>query len=298
MTIHHAVCPACSGSEIRENLRIKDYSVSGETFSVWHCMECGLKFTQDAPDSASIGKYYASEDYVSHTETKKGIVNRLYHAVRTHTLKQKRKLVATGIRSEIPSILDYGCGTGAFLQVMKEAGWKISGLEPDPLARKNAETLHGIKPEEPARLAGFRDASFDVITLWHVLEHVHDLHETLEHLRRVLKPDGVMYIAVPNHKSFDALHYGGSWAAWDLPRHLYHFSPASMRALMSGKGLTVTNTLPMWFDAFYVSLLSEKYRKSGILGYPGAVLQGMVSNITAMSDRERCSSLIYVIRKK
>jgi SAM-dependent methyltransferase len=297
MTVHHAVCPACAGTDIRENLRIRDYSVSGEVFPVWHCMNCQLKFTQDAPDSHSIVKYYQSEDYVSHTETRKGLVNRLYHAVRTHTLQQKRKLVSGQVHSSNPAILDYGCGTGAFLKVMKDAGWAATALEPDPLARQNASRLHDIQAESPDHLRSLPDASFDVITLWHVLEHVHDLQETLDHLSRVLKPNGMMYIAVPNHKSSDALHYGGSWAAWDVPRHLYHFSPDSIRVLMEKKGLTVSHTLPMWFDAFYVSLLSEKYRKSGILGYPGAFLQGMVSNLTALSNTERCSSVIYVVKK-
>jgi 2-polyprenyl-3-methyl-5-hydroxy-6-metoxy-1,4-benzoquinol methylase len=297
MTVHHAVCPACADTDIRENLRIRDHSVSGEVFQVWHCMNCHLKFTQDAPDSNSIGRYYQSEDYVSHTETKKGLVNRLYHAVRNHTLQQKRKLISDKVPSAHTAILDYGCGTGAFLKVMKDAGWMTTGLEPDPRARQNGLDLHGIRAEAPDRLSTMADASFDVVTLWHVLEHVHDLQDTLDHLRRVLKPNGVMYIAVPNHKSSDAMHYGGSWAAWDLPRHLYHFSPESMRALMTTKELTVTHTLPMWFDAFYVSLLSEKYRKSGIMGYPAAFIQGMVSNLTAWSDPGRCSSLIYVVRK-
>ena len=296
MTVHHAACPACAGTDIRENLRIRDHSVSGEVFAVWHCMNCHLKFTQDVPDSASIGKYYQSEAYVSHTETRKGLVNRLYHAVRTHTLQQKRTLVSKDVRSASPAILDYGCGTGAFLKVMKDAGWSATGLEPDPLARKNALELHGIDAESPDRLTSMDDASFDVITLWHVLEHVHLLQVTLDHLKRVLKPDGVIYIAVPNHKSADALHYGGSWAAWDVPRHLYHFSPETLRSLMQRKGLRVTHTLPMWFDAFYVSLLSEKYRKSGMLGYPAALLQGLVSNLGAMMNKERCSSVIYVVR--
>jgi SAM-dependent methyltransferase len=296
MTVHHAACPACAGTDIRENLRIRDYSVSGEVFQVWHCMTCHLKFSQDVPDSASITRYYQSEAYVSHTETRKGLVNRLYHAVRSRTLQQKRTLVSKDVLSASPAILDYGCGTGAFLKVMKDAGWTTTGLEPDPLARQNARQIHEIDAEAPDRLTSIPDASFDVITLWHVLEHVHDLQNTLDHLKRVLKPEGVMYIAVPNHKSSDALHYGGSWAAWDVPRHLYHFSPDAMRTLMQRKGLTVTDTLPMWFDAFYVSLLSEKYRKSGFLGYPGALLQGLVSNMTAWVNTERCSSIIYVVR--
>jgi 2-polyprenyl-3-methyl-5-hydroxy-6-metoxy-1,4-benzoquinol methylase len=298
MTVHHSACPACAGTDIRENLRIRDYSVSGDVFPVWHCMNCHLKFTQDVPDSGSIGRYYQSEAYVSHTETRKGLVNRLYHAVRSHTLQQKRTLVSAGVTSSSPAILDYGCGTGAFLKVMKDAGWAATGLEPDPLARQNARQLHGIDAESPERLSAIADATFDVITLWHVLEHVHELQSTLEHLKRVLKPGGFLYIAVPNHKSSDALHYGGSWAAWDVPRHLYHFSPDALRSLMQRNGLAVTHTLPMWFDAFYVSLLSEKYRKSGFLGYPAALLQGMVSNLGAWMNKERCSSVVYVVRHK
>ena len=290
--INYQQCPICSSSEIYEVLKAKDYTVSQEIFSIWECKHCSLRFTQSIPDAKDIGRYYQSGDYISHSDTKKGLVNNLYHIVRNYTLQQKKKLITqyTGLNSG--RLLDVGCGTGSFLSVMKTAGWQVNGLEPDEEARALA-LQKNITVDPVDHLFSFPPASFNAITLWHVLEHVHELHRYMDQLKKLLTTNGVIFIAVPNYTSADARHYKESWAAYDVPRHLYHFSPASMSTLLSLHGLKEVKTLPMWFDSFYVSMLSEKYRGGNIVS---AMVEGTKSNLKTASSHNECSSLIYVIK--
>ncbi len=289
-------CPVCGHDTFEPRLSVKDYTVSNEIFDVVECTKCTLRFTQRVPDEAHIGKYYQSDDYISHTDSKKGLFNNVYQLVRGFALGSKRRLVEEFTKTQQKKMLDYGCGTGAFLHEMKLNGWDVSGIEPDPGAAKKAMELTASDVKAPSALDSFEPASFDAITLWHVLEHVHTLNETLEKLKLALKPGGFLFIAVPNYTSHDASYYQQYWAAYDVPRHLYHFSPAAMKTLVSSHGLTMTTILPMWFDAFYVSMLSEKYKnnKSSIVS---ACIQGAISNVKALFNKEKCSSLIYVIRK-
>jgi SAM-dependent methyltransferase len=294
--IHYTHCPVCGSADIKEVLSAKDYTVSGEEFAVMECATCSLRFTQDVPDAASIAPYYKSEEYISHTNTSKGLVNSLYQSVRKRTLKQKRKLVEkeTGITKG--NMLDLGAGTGAFVNEMKQAGWAVTGLEPDPDARKVAKELYGIDLEDTSLFYQLTDGTFDAITMWHVLEHVHDLQGYITKLKSLLKEKGKLIIAVPNYTSKDAARYEEHWAAYDVPRHLYHFSPKSMQVLIEKHGLKITAYKPMWFDSFYVSMLSSKYKK-GKTNLPGAFFSGLGSNIKAMGDVKRCSSVIYIIEK-
>lgn len=295
-TVHYTQCPACKASAIHKVLAVKDYTVSKELFEVWHCDACSLRFTQDIPAEAAIGKYYQSENYISHTNTSKGLVNRLYHIVRNYTLNSKKKLVQSVSKRTTGNLLDVGAGVGAFAGFMRAAGWQVTGLEPDAETRKRALEQNRITLQDTSDLFKLPPGHFDAITMWHVLEHVHQLHEYLDQLKVLLKPGGVLFIAVPNYTSHDAAFYGEYWAAYDVPRHLYHFSPASMRTLLSPHGLTVKSTIPMWFDSFYVSLLSEQY-KTGKSSMVKGFLRGLISNSKAWSQREKCSSLIYVIGK-
>lgn len=265
-------------------------------FSIVVCDNCGFVYTKDAPAQDQIGKYYQSAAYISHTDNKEGLLNTLYQVVRKRALQSKRKLITGFMGTEQRRVLDYGCGTGAFLTEMQSSGWTVQGVEPDPGAREKASSVSGLTIAEPAQLSAFTAESFDVITLWHVLEHIHDLHATLDHFTRILTDDGLLVVAVPNHKSYDAIHYGAHWAAYDVPRHLYHFDPASMQRLMQLHGFKIIDIKPMWFDAFYVSLLSEQYR-SGSAKPLQAFFNGIVSNIQALFNNGVCSSQIYVIRK-
>jgi 2-polyprenyl-3-methyl-5-hydroxy-6-metoxy-1,4-benzoquinol methylase len=294
--VHYTSCPVCNSGSINPLLTVKDHSVSKEEFVVWQCANCTLRFTQDVPDENSMGRYYKSEDYISHTNTDKGFINKAYQKVRDYTLQQKAKLIIDETSIVKGSLLDIGCGTGAFLNTMKGKGWQVQGMEPEEDARKLAKQLYGLSIDEPTAINELNDQSFDAITLWHVLEHVHHLHEYVEQLKRLLKPQGKLFIAVPNYQSKDAAAYRLYWAAYDVPRHLYHFSPKAVNVLMQQYGLRIEKEKPMWFDSFYISMLSSKYR-NGKPNYPAAVMNGIKSNLAALMNKENCSSLIYIISK-
>ena len=294
--LFYTECPSCYSAHIAKTLTTVDYTVSQMPFEIWHCNDCSLRFTQNVPTLHDIGRYYQSENYISHTDTNKGIVNRLYRVVRTYTLKNKRRTISgfTGLRRG--KLLEVGAGTGAFASYMQQSGWQVSGLEPDEQARQKASELYSIELQDSATLFHFSENQFDAITLWHVIEHVHSLHEYLGQLKKVLKPGGFIFIAVPNYTSYDATFYKEFWAAYDTPRHLYHFCPIAMKRLLQNHGLQLRSIQPMWFDSFYVSLLSEKY-KTGRSNLIRGFWNGALSNLKALSKKEKASSLIYVITK-
>ena len=300
--VHYTHCPGCDSSSVKFVLDTKDYSISGRSFSIWECANCTLRFTQDVPDSASIGPYYKSENYISHTNTSMGFVNRLYQIVRKKTLRQKRRLICKTTGKQRGTLLDVGSGTGAFVNEMKQNGWEVTGLEPDEDARRVAKESFHCELKSTDVLFSLPENAFDVITLWHVLEHVHDLKNYLHQFKKLLKPDGRLVIAVPNYTSFDASVYRQYWAAYDVPRHLYHFSPLSMKLLVHKNGMRIIEYKPMWFDSFYVSFLSSKYKNSGQdrqgkTNWLAASWNGFVSNLQALFDKGKCSSVIYIISK-
>lgn len=289
-------CPCCNSASIFPVLSAKDHTVTGETFEIWQCDDCTNRFTQEVPGAEAIGPYYQSAAYVSHSDTRKGFINRLYHIVRNYTLGSKRKLVENISGLQKGNLLDVGAGTGAFTATMQAAGWHVTGLEPDAIARENAKKNHALELLSPELLFQLAPEQFDAITLWHVLEHVHELQAYWEQFHRLLKPGGSLIIAVPNYTSYDAGYYKENWAAYDVPRHLYHFSPKGMKRLGTAKGFTLESIQPMWFDSFYVSMLSEQY-KNGSGNLIGAVWNGLISNVKAMADKKKGSSLIYQFRK-
>ena len=295
--IHHNNCLCCGSEAISKEISCKDYTVSAEVFEIWKCNSCSFCFTQNVPSQSDIGRYYQSNDYISHTDTKEGLVNRLYHIVRKYTLKSKTNLIKKVTGLQQGSLLDIGAGTGAFCDSMKQSGWHVTGLEPDNEARKIAEQKFGLTLQALEKFEDLQKESYDAITLWHVLEHVHDLHGYFQKFIELLKSTGRLIIAVPNYTSHDAHKYGECWAAYDVPRHLYHFSPKSMEVLLNAKGLVLESIHPMWFDSFYVSMLSEKYKHGKDRFFP-ALVEGIKSNLQAFKDRNKCSSVIYVIRKK
>ena len=290
-------CPNCGDTQIFNVLSVKDHTVSDEEFEIWECKNCTLRFTQNVPNQENIGKYYQSENYISHSDTSKGFINNLYHKVRKRTLVQKKKLIEKTTGKQTGNILDVGAGTGAFLNTMKNAGWRYTGLEPDKTAREKAFELYGIHLQESENIYSLPSESFDAITLWHVLEHVHGLHKYVEQLKDLLLPDGKLFIAVPNYTSGDEKIYDEFWAAYDVPRHLYHFSPKSMEILLNIHELRLEKIKPMWYDSVYVSMLSEKY-KTGDSHPVRAFINGMISNLEAVSDKTKCSSLIYIASRK
>jgi len=291
-------CPVCGSPDLHDKLRVQDKSVSQETFTIQQCAACGFQFTNPRPDAASIGKYYESDTYVSHNSAAQGLVNRVYKVARYFTVRRKVALITKLNGGQPGRLLDYGCGTGHFLAQAKRAGWQIAGLEPNPRARQDAAARVGQPIEEAEALATLPPGSFDIITLWHVLEHVHALGDTLAQLIDKLTPGGRLLLAVPNPDSLDAQHYRQDWAAYDVPRHLYHFVPATMRQLLASHGLRIAQTLPLPMDAYYVSMLSEKLRAPGQMGGPLAVLKaGYKSNQYAAQHGGQYSSLLYVAER-
>lgn len=295
MKIYYQNCPVCNSTSIKPAITVKDHSVSKETFSIWECSNCSLRFTQDVPDVTSIGKYYQSEDYISHSNTSRGLINQLYQKVRNHTLSQKADLIIRHTAKQ-GKILDMGAGIGAFLNTMKNRGWETTGIEPDAGARQQAKQLFGINLSSIEIFDDMKPGSFDAITLWHVLEHVHLLHDYMKRLKELLKPGGKIFIAVPNYQSTDSSIYSSYWAAYDVPRHLYHFTPKSIEVLVEKHELKLIDKKPMWFDSIYISLLSSKY-KNGKTSWIGAAVSGIRSNIKAVFNKDRCSSVIYILEK-
>jgi 2-polyprenyl-3-methyl-5-hydroxy-6-metoxy-1,4-benzoquinol methylase len=289
-------CPICSHHHTTSFHVVKDYTVSHEVFQLVRCNQCGFLFTENPPAIHEIGRYYDSAEYISHTDSKKGLFNQVYQSVRNFSIGQKLRLVQSYTNSQKGELLDFGCGTGSFLRFTKDKGWNVIGMEPDKAAREKASTLLGSSVLSPEELLHLSSNKFDVITLWHVLEHVHALHETLENFRKILNQDGILVIAVPNHASWDAKHYRHHWAAYDVPRHLYHFTPDTIHRLLTDKGFSKLGMKPMWFDSFYVSMLSEKY-KTGRIRFFSGMLIGLISNINAMLQPGRCSSQIYIYKK-
>ncbi len=288
-------CPVCNGADLQFSFSCKDHSISKEVFDIWDCKSCKLRFTSPVPDESFIGRYYAADHYISHTDTSKGLINKLYKAARNFTLSEKRRFVQrqTGLASG--NLLEVGTGTGGFLNEMETSGWQTTGLEPDFKAREKAYMLYKLPVYEPSHLFQLNHQFFDAITLWHVLEHVYNLHGYLKQFAKLLKPTGLLFIAVPNYTSYDAAFYGEHWAAYDVPRHLYHFSPKSMQTLASLNGFKIVKHKPMWLDPFYISLLSEQY-KHGKMRLLAGFFRGFVGALLTFGKKNNCSSLIYVLK--
>lgn len=297
VNLQHSVCPICNTNTVNFIMSVNDYSLTGDSFNIIACNACSLNFTDPIPDKDHIAPYYNFPEYISHTDIKKGWMNKLYHNVREHTLKQKTDWVQSLFTGYKGAILEVGAGTGAFANAMTNKNWKVTALEPDASSRAIALKNYGINLHPISDLENLPEYSFDVITLWHVLEHVHDLKLYISTFKKLLKDNGRLIIAVPNHTSYDARFYRNFWAAYDVPRHLYHFSPTSMKFLMKSYGFSLVNVKPMWFDSFYVSLLSEKYKKSGLLGVARAFIIGCISNLLALQSNAKASSIIYEIKK-
>jgi len=299
-------CPVCQSAELKPFLECMDYTVSKDKFTIVQCASCGFRFTNPCPEEAEAGKYYQSENYISHSDTRKGIINNLYHYARKFTLKRKLKLVASiGNKPQTPkgalnsdtkhSLLDLGCGTGAFLNVCKEAGWKVQGIEPSAEAREVAKKNHGLDLYDVKSWGKFADNSLDVVTAWHVLEHVYKLEDELKQVKRTLVKDGAFIVALPNCSSADAQFYGQFWAAYDVPRHIWHFTPADVKRFFEKQGFVLESILPMPWDAYYICMLSEKY-KAGNVNYGRAIVHGWFSNKNAQKTGNTWSSQIYILK--
>lgn len=295
MIVNYNTCPMCSSNQINLFLKSKDFSMTQTSFDIYKCKSCDFTFTQNIPDQSSIGVYYTAENYISHSDTKKGFIATLYHWVRNYMLAKKAKIVLN--HSQGNTLLDIGSGTGYFLNTMKNKNWEVQGLEPSQDAIISTQKKFNINAKHPDELFSIKEASFNCITMWHVLEHVHKLHDYAEQIKKILKPNGSWIIAVPNHSSFDAQFYKEAWAAYDLPIHLWHFTPNTMKNYAKQHGFEIVAYYRMPFDAFYIALLSEKYRENPF-GFVRGFLIGTISWFKALLNLKNCSSIIYILKVK
>ncbi len=284
-------CPICQSTNFNPYLSLQDHSISKETFSIKQCSSCFLRITSPRPSDSDLPKYYESEDYVSHSDSNKGIINSIYQMVKKITIRKKVRLISSVSMGR--KLLDIGCGTGDFLSSCKKNKWEVFGFEPDEKARKKAKEK-GLETIQDIHLLFEEKANtYDVITMWHVLEHVSDLNGYFKQLFTILKEDGRLIIAVPNPESPDAKHYKSYWAAYDVPRHLFHFSKENIMDLGAKYNFKIEAIKPMVFDSYYVSMLSEKYKGGTFFN---AIINGLISNIKAFKNINN-SSLIYILSK-
>lgn len=301
-----------SNTKLSPFITCKDYTVSRETFSLLKDEDLEMLLTSPKPSLEDLPKYYESEDYISHTDSKKTIIDKVYQVAKNYAIKRKVKLVLNLVKTNNlvkntksnnnPKLLDIGCGTGDFIVACNNANFNVVGVEPNKNAREITNTKLQKSNAQIFENLTEINTKFDVITMWHVLEHVPNLTEYISQLKKLLQPNGTILIAVPNYKSFDANHYKEFWAAFDVPRHLWHFSQKSIKLLFEKENQKVVKTLPMKFDSFYVSLLSEKYKSEkqntsgiSISNFVKAFFIGLKSNIKAKGSKEY-SSLIYIIK--
>ncbi|MBR0176917.1 MAG: class I SAM-dependent methyltransferase [Bacteroidales bacterium] len=287
-------CPWCESQKTQNYLWVKDEFLSKEDFLINECHNCGLLFTLPRPSKEKIGEYYKSNEYYSHQENKNGLIPKLYELIKRINLKRKWKMAANNMHSG--KILDIGCGVGDFLHIMEEKGWETTGIEPSEDAKKIAKKRMKANILAPEEIEKLEDESQDLITMWHVLEHVDDLKSEVYHLHRLLKKGGRLVLALPNFQSFDAQYYKQFWAAYDVPRHLNHFCKNSITKIFSNSTLKLTKTDKLIWDAFYISYMSELYQHHNMALIRGAI-RGLQSNLKATKSGE-WSSLVYIFQKE
>lgn len=285
-------CPWCGSNKAQINLWLKDEFLTKKDFHICECLNCGLLYTMPRPSKEKIGAYYKSDEYYSHQENKKGFVPRLYEAIKKINLKHKFRLASRDL--PVGKLLDIGCGVGDFLHLAEHNGWQCTGVEPSEEAREIArQRIKGdlLYSEDLEQLP---DQSFDLITMWHVLEHVDDLKWQVAQLQRLIKPNGRIVIAVPNYRSYDGRFYNAYWAAYDVPRHLNHFNKTVLTKIFKTSGLSLVSMDKLVWDAYYISFMSEQY-KHHFMPLVRGVFRGLVSNAKARRSGE-WSSLVYVFR--
>jgi 2-polyprenyl-3-methyl-5-hydroxy-6-metoxy-1,4-benzoquinol methylase len=285
------LCPICESNNIEYIFTAKDHLVSGDKFNIEHCSNCGFRFTNPRPSDDELGKYYDSNEYISHADEGNNLVNKLYKIARGFTLKSKLNLINRLTKKR--QLLDVGCGTAHFLSYCQQAGWQISGVEPNDLARKQAEEKTSIIIHK--NLLDIEGGIYDMITLWHVLEHLPNLDQIVKQLNDLLAPGGNLLIALPNYEAYEEKRFNQHWAAYDVPRHLHHFNKNSLGKLLNKHGLKIVKTYPMWLDSFYISLLSNK-QKYNSNKFVHSFITGLLSNIYAVKSKN-FSSLIYLVKK-
>lgn len=294
--MHHIKCFLCSSENISLFLRTADYFLSRENFCLFRCKDCGFIFTQDHPDEEGAGRYYESDEYLSHSETRSGFLSSVYRVSRKIMLRRKVKLIMKISGLNKSTILDIGSGTGHFLKAMKQSGWDVKGVEINENARQYSISTFGLDVLSPGQLKNLKPETLNVITLWHTLEHFHDPYGYARELNRLLKPGGTCIIALPNCASVDAEYYGIFWAAYDVPRHLWHFTPETFKVFAEKSGFEIKEIRALPLDVFYISVLSEKY-KGANMPFLSGIIKGLWFSMLSLFNKQKNSSLIYILER-
>ncbi len=292
VTMNKHFCPSCGSKNISTLFETQDFFLTNEIFTLLHCEDCKLNYTNPIP--SNLDKYYETTEYLSHDTKNNGIVGKVYNYLRSWNLKHKYKIVTKYIKKG--KLLDIGCGTGELLYHFKSNGWAVKGVEPSNKARELAINNYKLDVLNLPQLKNLTQEKFDVVSMWHVLEHVPDISNRLAIFSQLIKDDGIGIIAVPNFNAPDSKYYGKIWAALDVPRHLFHFTKESLRIILAKNNLKIIESHPMKLDAFYVSLLSEKYLHHKLV-WIRAAIRGLLSNIKAKKDNNY-SSMIFVVKKQ
>ena len=286
-------CPWCGSENAQLHIELKDLFLTQEPFKILECKDCGLLYTTPRPNKDEIGKYYKSDEYYSHQENKEGFIPKVYEKVKSINLKNKYTIATEKTRKG--KILDIGCGVGDFLHTMEQHGWEGTGVEPSEEAKAIAKKRIKAQLFSSEEQENLTEGSFDVITMWHVLEHVDALRWQIQQLYRLCKPGGRIIIALPNYKSYDGQYYKAAWAAYDVPRHLNHFNEETIIKIFEESHLKHIKTEKLHWDAYYISYMSEKYLHHSLPLLRGAI-KGMISNCKARKSGE-WSSLVYVFER-
>jgi SAM-dependent methyltransferase len=294
--VHHARCPLCLSETIAAHFNCTDHFLSRDVFEIARCSSCGFLFTQDYPEENEISGYYESEDYISHSDTNAGLLNKLYYLIRPVMMIRKRGIIEKTTGLKTGSLLDIGSGTGHFAFMMKKSGWNVKAIEINEKARTSSSMTFGLDVYAPGDITDFEMESLDCVTLWHVLEHLHDPEDYLSIICTLLRPGGICVVALPNSSSSDAKFYRSFWAAFDVPRHLWHFDPSTFRQFVEKSPFKIESQSVLPFDVFYISLLSEKYKGSKFPFIPG-LIRGAWFAFLSLFNRSRSSSIVYILRK-
>ena len=291
------ICPACASAGTADLFTAKDHLVSGGEFLIRRCTSCGMGWTVDPPSEEDAGRFYVSEEYISHTDRKQSLADYLYHLARRFMLGRKHRITTSSADRSSGTLLDIGSGTGYFAAFMQKKGWRVTGVELNDQARNFSASRFGINVASPGEVSGLASASADCITFWHVLEHLYDPAGWLAEVRRILRDNGKCIIALPNFASADEEWFGSQWAALDVPRHLWHFTPEAVRQFVGKQGFAVDWIEPLPLDLFYIASLSYRNEGKGLPLIRGA-FTGVLIALRNLFHPERASSLVYVISKK
>lgn len=279
-------CFFCGSHDIGSSIASVERLSKKETFHIATCGACGMKRTIDAPALKDIGTYYAHESYVSHT----GVRVWPLRVLRTLRLWLRAHMISSFFQRK-GSLLDIGCGVGDFAALIQKQGWNVLCIEPDESTRQKAQKQYKLDVRDVSALAHLPEATFDVITLWHVLEHMYDPLQTGATVKRLLNSEGVCIVAVPNAEAYSAEHYGCNWVAYDVPRHVSHFRSRDIHTWAERSGLEVIRQSSVPLDEFFCCLKSGALRGDWLFV---RVLRAIQCFCIAAFQPKRASTMLFV----